>query len=93
MPLPEKGIDRFLIGFKRSISLPALPHAASALVLVIDSGEASALDIERIIASDPALSTMLMRVAAGAYPGNPPSSLRMAILRVGQREIRSIAIR
>lgn len=92
MPHSEKGIDRFLILFKRSTSLPTLPQAATALLRVIDSGEASALDIERIIAADPSLCTMLMRVAASRSSINPPSSLRNAIMRVGQREIRSIAI-
>lgn len=92
MPHSEKGIERFLILFKRSTSLPTLPQAATALLRVIDSGEASALDIERIIAADPSLCTMLMRVAASRSPINPPSSLRNAIMRVGQREIRSIAI-
>ena len=88
----EKGIDRFAIKFKRTMSLPTLPHAATALIRAIDGGEATAADLERIIAADPSLSTMLMRAAAIAFGGNPPTSLRMAILRLGQREIRTVAI-
>ncbi|MGV3617817.1 MAG: HDOD domain-containing protein [Fimbriimonas sp.] len=92
MPHPEKGIDRFLVQCKRATSLPTLPHAATALVRVIDTGEASALDLERIIAADPSLCAMLMRVAASRPMVNPPGSLRTAIMRIGQREIRSVAI-
>ena len=92
MALPENGIERYLIKFKRTTSLPVLSSTVTELLRVIDSGDASAQDIERVISTDPALFTMLMRVAASYFPGNPPTSLRMAIMRVGQREIRSIAI-
>lgn len=92
MSIPSKGIERYLIQFKRTTSLPVLPSAVSELLRVIDSGEASAVDIERIVATDPALFTMIMRVAASNNPANPPASLRLAIMRIGQREIRSMAI-
>lgn len=78
--------------FKRATSLPTLPHAATSLIRVINSGEASAIHLERIIVTDPMLCALVVRVAATHFSQSPPDSLRMAILRLGQREIRSIAI-
>lgn len=88
----ENGIDRFAVMFKRATSLPTLPHAATSLIRVINSGEASAIHLERIIVTDPMLCALVVRVAATHFSQSPPDSLRMAILRLGQREIRSIAI-
>ena len=88
----ENGIDRFAVLFKRTTSLPTLPHAATSLINAINSGEASAIHLEKIIVTDPMLCAMVVRVAAANFSQSPPDSLRMAILRLGQREIRSIAI-
>lgn len=88
----ENGIDRFAVLFKRATSLPTLPHAATSLIRVINTGEASAVHLERIMVTDPMLCALVVRVAATHFAQCPPDSLRMAILRLGQKEIRSIAI-
>ncbi len=80
--------------FRRTGCLPALPSTAIQLIKSIDSGEASASDLERIIASDPALSAEFLRMASVAAVGGVPrySTIRGAIMLLGQRTARSLAM-
>lgn len=75
--------------FKRSTSLPPLPSSALKLIKAIDSGEASAIEIERIINADPALATNVLRVTSN---DGRVASTRMAIMRMGQKTVRSLAV-
>ena len=86
--------ERLDLLFRRSGTLPALPSTAVQLVKSIDSGEASAADLERIIAADPALSAEFLRMASVASAGGAPrySSIRGAIMLLGQRTVRSLAM-
>ncbi len=87
--------DRILIHFRRAATLPPLPGSAMALVHAIDSGEATAMELEKIIASDPAIATTLLRIAssdAERADMNQIATLRHAIMVLGQRAIRSLAI-
>jgi HD-like signal output (HDOD) protein len=80
--------------FRRAGCLPALPSTAIQLVKTIDTGEASASHLERIIASDPALSAEFLRMASIASVGGVPrySTIRGAIMLLGQRTVRSLAM-
>jgi len=80
--------------FRRAGCLPALPSTAIQLVKSIDTGEASASQLERIIASDPALSAEFLRMASVAAVGGVPrySTIRGAIMLLGQRIVRSLAM-
>jgi HD-like signal output (HDOD) protein len=80
--------------FRRTGCLPALPSTALQLVKSIDTGEASASQLERIIASDPALSAEFLRMASIAAEGGVPrySTIRGAIMLLGQRTVRSLAM-
>lgn len=86
--------ERLELLFRRSGTLPALPSTAVKLVKSIDTGEASAADLERIIVADPALSAEFLRMASVASTGGVPrySSIRGAIMLLGQRTVRSLAM-
>jgi len=80
--------------FRRTGSLPQLPGSAVRLLEAIDSGEASARDLERIITCDAALTANLLRLANSADSGLPSgiTTVRAAILRLGQRSVRSMGV-
>lgn len=80
--------------FRRASALPQLPGSAIRLLEALDSGEASAKDLERIITCDGALTANLLRLANSADTGLPSgvTTIRSAILRLGQRAVRSVAV-
>lgn len=81
--------------FRKADSLPQLPESAIRLIELFDSGDPSCLQIRNAIASDPALSANLLRVASNAAYislGGPVTSLEAAIMRLGFRTIRTIAV-
>jgi HD-like signal output (HDOD) protein len=91
----EADFERLELLFRRASSLPELPGSAMRLIQVIDSGAASAIDLERIIAADPGLSTSLLRISNARVPGMEPpgvSTIRAAIMRLGQRSVRTLAV-
>ncbi len=85
---------RLLLLIRRATNLIALPESAGQLIRAIDGGEASARDLERIIASDPSLATTVLRVAVreGTTQVQQHPSLRMVIMQLGQKTVRSIAV-
>jgi HD-like signal output (HDOD) protein len=92
--LADADFETLELIFRRTGSLPALPSTAVQLVKSIDSGEASASTLERIIASDPVLSAEFLRMASVAAAGGVPrySTIRGAIMLLGQRTVRSLAM-
>lgn len=86
--------ERLELLFRRTGSLPALPSTAVELLKTIDTGEATAASLERIIAADPALSAEFLRMASVAAAGGVPrySTIRGAIMLLGQRVVRSLAM-
>ena len=91
----EADFDRLELLFRRANSLPELPGSAIRLIHAIDTGAASAADLEKIISADPGLSINLLRIANTRVPGlDPPgiSTIRSAIIRLGQRSVRVLAM-
>lgn len=90
----ELDIEGIKLVFRRSSALPQLPGSALQLLDAIDGGDASARDIERIISCDAALTANLLRLANSAAHGMPGSitTIRAAILRLGQRSVRSLCL-
>ena len=87
--------ERLALLFKRTRGLPELPGCVTRLVAAIDAGDASAIDLERIIASDPALSVRILSIAnvgLNRSAGIEITTIRAAILRLGQRAVRSLAV-
>jgi HD-like signal output (HDOD) protein len=86
--------DGLRLLFRRAGVLPQLPGSAHRLLNAIDSGQASAADLERIITCDAALTANLLRLANSADTGLPGgiTTVRSAILRLGQRAVRSVCV-
>lgn len=87
--------ERLELLFRRSNSLPELPGSALRIIQLIDSGAASAIDLEKIISTDPGLSGNLLRISNIRYPGADPSgisTIRSAIMKLGQRSVRALAV-
>lgn len=87
----NQGYERLEFLFKRSGTLPPLPSTVMRLIRVIDTGEASAIDLERVVTCDPALTADLLRAASlmGTVEA-PITTVRGAIMRLGQRTVRSV---
>ncbi len=78
--------------FSRASSLPELPHSVQRLIALIDTGEASSADLERIISSDPGLSVALLRLANNhRHIDEQISTIRSAVMLLGQHSVRNLA--
>ncbi len=93
--LSDKDIlDRLKLRFKRASSLPELSLTATRLIEAIDSGEASAADLERIIMGDPLVAATFLRITSQSEVrsrGNQ-ASIRAVVMRLGQKSVRSLAV-
>jgi HD-like signal output (HDOD) protein len=95
MNMDTLDFDRLELLFRRTGALPALPTTAVELLRTIDGGTASAQELEQIIVRDPCLSGEFLRLAAvyGPVLDAPHfSTIRGAILVLGQRAVRSLAM-
>ena len=91
----EVDFERLELLFRRSNSLPELPGSALRIIELIDSGAASAIDLERIISTDPGLSGNLLRISNVRMPGMEQTgvtTIRSAIMKLGQRSVRNLAV-
>lgn len=85
--------DRLSLLFRRSALLPQLPGSAAHLLKVIRAEDVNDPTVERIVTSDPALSASILRIASSALYGRTKvATIRAAILRIGQRSIKSLAL-
>jgi HD-like signal output (HDOD) protein len=75
------------------VDVPVLPEVAARVVALATSHEADAVRLAKLITSDPALASHVMRVAASAayMPNSPLSSLNQAITWLGLAEVANIA--
>ncbi|HEY3782314.1 MAG TPA: HDOD domain-containing protein [Fimbriimonadaceae bacterium] len=92
--MPAEQFARLELLCRRVATLPVLPTAALQLIRMIDSGDASAQEIEKLIARDPALSAEFLRMSSNSQlgkPSNQVSSIKAGILRMGQRSVRALA--
>lgn len=90
----ELDFDKLAILFSRATTLPPLPHGTLRLINEIDSDQSSAVRLERVIAADLPLAVEVIRIASGVNAGERAqiTSLRQAILLLGQRSLRSLAV-
>jgi HD-like signal output (HDOD) protein len=80
--------------FESPRALPALPGTVLRLMEIMDSDEPSTGRLESIIATDPGLTSRVLRLAnssSGAFDSKA-TSIRGAILRVGLDSMRTLAI-
>ncbi len=94
MDLEKKFLSDFLADLNANrVVLPTLPEVAMQVRRAVGDPQATAARIEKIINSDPALSTKLLKVVnSPAYRGSEPiTNLRMAITRLGSNQVRNLA--
>ncbi|MBS1721593.1 MAG: HDOD domain-containing protein [Armatimonadetes bacterium] len=87
--------DALLGKFRSAETLPDLPASALQLCDAIDKGDASTADLEKIILSDPAVTAGILKAANSALYGgrtNQASTVKGAVMLLGQRTVRSIAV-
>ena len=94
MELEKKFLSDFLTDLNANrVVLPTLPEVAMQVRKAVGDPKATAAKIEKIINTDPALSTKLLKVVnSPAYRGSEPiTNLRLAITRLGTNMIRNLA--
>lgn len=87
--------DALMNKFRSAETLPDLPAAALELCDALDKGDADSNRIERIILGDPAITAGVLKAANSALFGgktNQASTVKGAVLLLGQKAIRSIAV-
>jgi HD-like signal output (HDOD) protein len=92
--MPADDFARLELLCRRVSTLPVLPTSALQLIRTIDTGEASAAELEKIIVNDPSLSAEFLRLATTTQIGKQGpqlSSIRAGIMRMGQRTVRALA--
>ncbi len=74
--------------------LAALPQVVMRVIEISNDPGASAADLERVIATDPALAAKILTLANSAYFGMPRrlSSLREAVVFLGFKSVRTLAL-
>jgi len=90
----ETDIERLHILFRRARALPELPGPAMRLAQVIETGDASLGEVERIICTDAGLAVRVLRASNTAKFAaiEPVVTLRGAIMRLGFKSVRSLAL-
>jgi HD-like signal output (HDOD) protein len=94
MDLEKKFLSDFFNDLNANrVVLPTLPEVAMQIREAVGDPHATAVKIERIVNTDPALSAKLLKVVnSPAYRGSTPiSNLRMAITRLGINMVRNLA--
>lgn len=74
------------------VVLPSLPEIAQRVRTTIENPSVDVAQVARIVATDPALSARLLKVANSpiSRPSSPISSVQTAISRLGLRQVRNI---
>lgn len=90
----EFNLDTLTVLFRRAGSLPDLSGRCVSLLQLLDDPDFSFSAIERLIAEDPALSANIIRHAQMHRPAvsRSTTSLRSALIDIGQKEIRTLTI-
>lgn len=75
-------------------NLPPLPAVVQKLIMVLGDMSCSAKDIERIVATDPALTARILKLAnSPLYKGvEPVATISQAVTRLGFWKLRDVAI-
>jgi len=74
--------------------VPTLPQIATAVMKMLDDPDTSTRDIQDVMVQDPGLAGRILKLANSSYYGltNKVSNLNQAIVILGFRTIRSIAL-
>ncbi|HMK44262.1 MAG TPA: HDOD domain-containing protein [Dissulfurispiraceae bacterium] len=91
----ETGKERALRIFVQKIpKLPTLPSVAERILGMVDDDSASVESVVDTIKQDPAIAAKVLSFANAAFygGGNPVLSVRDAVMKIGFKNIRSIAL-
>jgi HD-like signal output (HDOD) protein len=87
--------ERLQAAVGRIDSLPSTPHLFDELSRALDDEAASADTVAAIVRQDPAMSSKVLQVVNSAFfssSGSPVSDVRTAVVRLGMKTIRSLAL-
>ncbi len=93
MELEQQFISDFIDDLNADrVAMPSLPEVALRVRKVAESPDSTTAQLERVIALDPAISVLLLKIAnSPAYRGQSPiSDLKVAITRLGVALIRNL---
>jgi putative nucleotidyltransferase with HDIG domain len=87
-------IDAVLHVLEGIRSLPTLPAVALEVIALARNPRTSMKQIEEVVTTDPALATKILKVANSPFYGirREISSLRLALVVLGMRQVRSLVI-
>ena len=87
-------ISKLLKQLESGYSLPALSPVALKLVELASDEKSSSMDLVRLIDKDPPLAARLLKLANSAFFGsrNPVSALNQAVVRIGFKRLRVMAL-
>lgn len=92
-PAQEWATKRTLALLATKAAIPSFSAAALKLTTLTQDSEVSLDEMQAVIALDPGLATRCLRAASSiSYGGQPVATLPEALLRLGQRDIRRIAV-
>ncbi len=92
---PPVDHEAFRRHVERSVNdLPAMPTVVSKVIEIADSLDGSAQDVQKIIATDQALTGKVLRVVNSAYYGaaGQISSITQGVMVLGMRQLRNLTL-
>lgn len=94
MPLSFEARDRLRVIVNRTTELTPLKAVATKAIALAEDERTAAMDLATVITSDQALTSKLLRLSNSAYYGYARriSNVREAVILLGMRTVRSVAI-
>lgn len=87
-------VEAFTERFRQIGNVPTLPHAATRALAIVNDPQCSVRDFSKVIESDPALATSLLKLVNSSFYGGATkiSNLTTAITRLGLRETQNLIL-
>ena len=78
----------------RTCELPAMPQVASRVLALMEDPKTSAMDLQRVISTDPGLTTRVLKIANSAFysTGRSVETVSAAVVRMGFQTLRSLVV-
>lgn len=91
MPSPAFDLEELKL---KITQLPTLPTVVTKVLQLLNNPRSSAEDLSNYIGNDPALSSMILKLANSAFYGIPQtvSNIQTAIVILGQNSLKSLVI-
>lgn len=94
MSLPDRTPFTDIVDFLKCVKWPVMPEVCQALIRTLNDKDADSFTVCRIIGKDPALTSILLRMANSAIFGlsGTVNTLERAVSVVGMTQVRSRAL-